>query len=1240
MIGDDDNVVFGSSIFDKRRNKNHYFIDDLNCNLNDYKYNNFEEGDLNRESTHLNILLTQQQNHVNDGDLFGALIGRKLHTTSNIFKSNSLFSLSVPTISIDEQPDIVESVIYKENKNGISSNDITNIYQPLSCLNDNQEHKDVIQNKEIFEKRLKKCLLLSLTTKKQFTDIMYHQFSPYILLEKDILLKTLLALRGVSSDIYKICHGTFIDVKFPIIVVPGYSPTSLRRYLSGFRKMYILRLLLECACEAYSYYSTDNSLKALGSALYELSLILDSSVMAIETMLADNSEIVSFISLKTSTEPLQTILWNIICSIAPKDLHNALAEGHFNSFCDVDDSQVTVLEEILQKYLHSNDNWIVSTAVSWDLFEGMYKQLRVRYQVISQISRNNIFSKIDNPTWNADGLTTSFANLLVSSFLLHRTSAPSLLSIEQQLFKLEWDDCLSFTFDLDATSALRLTSSDIWGMYDGVAQYLRNIQLWLQGRLATMKMYANDGESLIQDGNESFSVTDICKESGVKLSLPIQQGEGEAFVANTILQSKRKQSIICKATLSIVDDWIISRYGSNSLMETGASTKEGGATNVDSTSNVKDKKSLTDDCDIPSASIHEEDGISAQSSEDLNFAENERQLEKEEASKAVAFLTPINAIRLVDGDLLDTAKQEMIQSYEESNSILIGKQIRLNWARSRQEHLHGSRNLLRDLYTFEEDEWKLQSLLLSKLSDEKEGEAVLSAGHIEPAYSLHDDERNAEKPSVRVSQQPGGDSSLSLADHHDDASVRESQQPGGMAEYIGSNIICPDASKLLNERNVNTFLSAMMRSLWALGQENQLLNNVGKSKSPNTEDVDISLDLLLSVNSPFSPVVKNTLCLAVKTQSDLIDQAALYSTICGASLLQRIDSFEDTFLLSPQSEFLISLGTVIMESHMEHYPFRPSSNVMSNKKYEYSKYKIENLWNEKAIKVAFTRACTYTNGKNTVGSICNHTSTTKIQKSNDANDVLWRNAPWESLFSKLGIEMMFIDYVAPYPISSIFSKEILHGFSLVMQKLLELVQLSIILKILWSEIRGLRVSKRNPLAKKEQALLEREIFHVYRIIQQTVQSFYDYALDRIRCAQINFKTSIRNGLNKGYGLLHTLMEEYVSNLCSSLFINLTNSESESEATDVSTISIAIDESLEMCRRSLKALMTTLLKMEETGDDYLSELTTFRIEIAELKKCNEVLVREAGELSISTLSGQHQQVDAKMLIKFFNLKGHS
>jgi hypothetical protein len=221
---------------------------------------------------------------------------------------------------------------------------------------------------------------------------------------------------------------------------------------------------------------------------------------------------------------------------------------------------------------------------------------------------------------------------------------------------------------------------------------------------------------------------------------------------------------------------------------------------------------------------------------------------------------------------------------------------------------------------------------------------------------------------------------------------------------------------------------------------------------------------------------------------------------------------------------------------------------------------------------------------------------------------------------------MFIKYVAPYPISAIFSKDILHGFSLVMQKLLEVVQLNMILKILWSEIRGLRVSKRKSLVKNEQILLEREIYHVYRLIQQTVQSFYDYILDRIRCAQINFKTSIRDCVNKGYGFLHNIMKEYVSDLCSSLFITLTKSELEVSI----YLNIAIDESLELCRRSLKALMSTFLRMDEPSNDYLSELMHVRIEVEELNKCNQVLVRKAEELSALG------QVDAKMLIKFFNI----
>jgi hypothetical protein len=476
---------------------------------------------------------------------------------------------------------------------------------------------------------------------------------------------------------------------------------------------------------------------------------------------------------------------------------------------------------------------------------------------------------------------------------------------------------------------------------------------------------------------------------------------------------------------------------------------------------------------------------------------------------------------------------------------------------------------------------------------------------------------------VRVSQNPGGNSSLSLADHHidhidEERDVKRVVFVESSYTNIAMNIVDTDTAYFSNEDTV-IGLSPLVDSL-------RFTSSGRFAVSSN----------FLSVDKPFSPIVKNSLGLAVKVQSELLDQAALYSTIRGARLLEHIDNFEDTFLISPKGSFLLSFCSSLIEKHLERYPFRLSGGLDSNKKYEYSKYKIDRLWNEKAAKTSFDRIRRFQNS-NQSGSIFFNRSALESKEGDVASDVLWRHLPWESVFSAVGIQSMFIDYIVSFPLSAIFSSDVLFNFSKVMQKLLELVQLSVLLKILWNEIRGLRVVQRNAHTDKNkftQSHIDREIFHSYRTVLQTVNSLYDYAVDRVRCIQIDFKKSIRASASRGYGVLYNLMEEYSSNLCSSLFIDFKNNSSDYDENET-TLTAAIDCSLDLCRRSLKALMKLLLAVEESkqSTDYLLELSNLRTEISELNRCNQALMTKADDVSRFS-----EQVNAKMLTKFFILKG--
>ena len=1277
-----EDMLFGSS-----------FIDDSNDNDRNYmKLNKYEVEEIEQ---HVNLFNTSEDEQmipsfhllkherVNNGDLFGALINRRIHSSSKVLKSNSLFSLSVPTIDVDEHCDIVQHVIDKENNNQLTNNIIMNNYE--SHFEDNQELQSINDNRTMYDKTRELGPQLSLTTKNEFANIIYNQFTPFLLPEKELILKSLLALRGISSEIYKLDDEIYIDSNFPVVLVPGYSPTSIRRYLSNFRKGFMLRLLIGCACDAFSS-SSDSSQQALGSALNELSFILDSSIMAMENELNCNS---SFINLWTSSEPLRFILWNIVCSIAPEDLFLVLHQGKLN-FINENDDAFQAHYQLIRKYATINESWIINnSAVSWDLFEKLYEKVKNRRHIVWQQSCQTIFSDLErtqlyyfhNSSDNDPTLT--FANFMMVSFLLNRAAVPSLSLLEKLLFKMDNDTDLSHINDIDVILSLRICSDDLWDEYDDIVNYLRNMNMWLRGRLSVIKLYENETQNVVQNGSMSYSLIDMCNDFTSKLLIPMQEVD-EIHLAKTILKSKKKQKLLCHFILSKVDEWI---------MDNNPDQLENITTDLHTQNNV-------DGYNMPLVTdLHPEDTFIVRN--DIIFIEQKKeQVDESKYDQYATSLTPINSIRLVETELLEKAKQDYIQKYEESTILLEKKEKKMQWIKTRMNQIVDSRNLLLDMYNLEYNQWLLQSQILRSLQNGQDLPSDITVSTLSLADHANED-RDADKPSVRVSQNPGGDSTLSLADHAnedretDKPSVRVSQNPGGDStlsladhanedrdeentltgdeatmvtgddvnsltdiiqsqperveyvhhdvgatsepdrsdvkkhvdsnHYIAYNILNPDTSTLKNEGNVVGFLSSLLDSLFLLCSSNESLK--GDSKS----SIDTNSDLF-SISKPFLPIVKNTLGLAVKMQSELLDQAALYSTICGAKLLEHIDSFDDTFLLSPKSDFLFSLCATMIENHTERYPFHTSRNIISNRKYEYSKYKIDNLWNEKAIKIAFDRICKSRN-INHNGKIYFNRSIKKSNEDDVLNDVLWRNAPWESLFSKVGIESMYIEYIAPFPISAIYSKELCYNFSLVMQKLMELAQISIILKILWNEIRGLRViNSKDTNGKYAHSKLEREMFHSYRVIQQTVHSLYDYAIDRIRCCQISFKKSIRASATSGYGVIYNIMEEYSSNLCSSFFIDYENLEA---VADDSSIGTAMELTLDMCRRSLKAIMKVILKAEETNQtpDYVSDLINLRTEMSELNRCSQVLKSKAEEVSLYS-----EQVNAKMLTQFFVLAG--
>jgi hypothetical protein len=407
---------------------------------------------------------------------------------------------------------------------------------------------------------------------------------------------------------------------------------------------------------------------------------------------------------------------------------------------------------------------------------------------------------------------------------------------------------------------------------------------------------------------------------------------------------------------------------------------------------------------------------------------------------------------------------------------------------------------------------------------------------------------------------------------------------------------------------------------------------------------DGSLSRDAELLEPLSLQMSRSLCRLVRAQCELLDQASLLSavrsnesgsssssssssdkgcaddntpsvprslSVAGSprSLLAHIASVDDLLLLSPRSDFLLQLSAALVEGHLERFPFRAT---LAQQEQLLARYRdqptllrdLASLWSPASVAVAFSRAvkvCTVRSRDHlahatfhiAIQAHANNQSQSQSQSQPPISPTLLRR-PCDCVFSSAGLAELSASYKAPWPLGCILDSDVLTKLCLGTRRVLELGQLSALLRLLWCDLRLLKVGfrqgadRRGAGAKnggrgqgkekgkgpgpassalsspaeaqssgfllmcsgtsgaegaRDQSLgvttdpiaCLREMGNAFRVVQQTHRALFDFTADRLRSLQLRLRHDIHQGASEGLSGVSWAVRRYAHLLPQSLF---------------------------------------------------------------------------------------------------------
>jgi hypothetical protein len=236
---------------------------------------------------------------------------------------------------------------------------------------------------------------------------------------------------------------------------------------------------------------------------------------------------------------------------------------------------------------------------------------------------------------------------------------------------------------------------------------------------------------------------------------------------------------------------------------------------------------------------------------------------------------------------------------------------------------------------------------------------------------------------------------------------------------------------------------------------------------------------------------------AVLAQCRAINVAAMHCLVSGAvNLLGHISAVDHHFLVSPNSDFLMSLCSCVVDQHLQQMRLlqRQRASLASaaltegegmhvSLTHQFANSGNAELWNAEALQVAYAATMSAARNSSSGGTnthdiwkqygtqyaalqlpvheasapAAEHVNTTEL----DALASLWSRG----LFSSQGLTNLTLLYQAPWPVPAIITPQVLGKIGLITRRFLQLGQVVALFRVVWGEMRLFRVQQSRPTAR-------------------------------------------------------------------------------------------------------------------------------------------------------------------------------
>eukprot|EP01041_Mallomonas_annulata_P000894 gene894-1731_t len=369
------------------------------------------------------------------------------------------------------------------------------------------------------------------------------------------------------------------------------------------------------------------------------------------------------------------------------------------------------------------------------------------------------------------------------------------------------------------------------------------------------------------------------------------------------------------------------------------------------------------------------------------------------------------------------------------------------------------------------------------------------------------------------------------------------------------------------------------------------------------ESIGLESDDFLQMNGisvdffSFTSAMRYSLGNLIKIQSLVLDQATLLAAINNTSLLNHFDLIEDIFLLSPKSNFLSMIVSLMIDdysntysndfnknySHMnlevdfedasdvslsygrhqkKHMPRLWSwrifykaykkvlelNNLSNNPFINYIKFELDDIHEDEDVELNDYNS--YNNNTNYKTNNNTH-SNNNNNNNNSNNSISFTNTSTvkendysllsEGIFCMHGLSCLTIKYNAPSPLSAVFSIKTMDNICRVTRRLFEIYQIISISRILWREIRILRIKEdkqRSTSQRNNNNNISNELYSKFRLVRMYTQAILDFTSDRLCQLQLQFRDRLEKAAEVGelgFGGLVGLFARHAANLAEATF---------------------------------------------------------------------------------------------------------